>query len=234
MKKLLAANWKMNPDFEDEAVRLARLEDERGVVICPPFPFLGGVGRALKRAALGAQDLFWEKGGAYTGEVSAIMLKGLGARYVIVGHSERRRLGETDDAVNRKLKAALKAGLRPILCVGEPREARRKGVAAARVHIRRQLRLGLKGIRKRIVIAYEPIWAIGTGKSDSPRESAAIARFIKTAVRPKPRVLYGGSVASQNARSFLQYKEIDGALVGGASLRGKEFKKIISTTQTLQ
>ncbi|RJQ28583.1 triose-phosphate isomerase [Candidatus Parcubacteria bacterium] len=239
MQKLLIANWKLNPLTLPEAIRLGRAEDKKGVVISPPFPFVGAVGKALRYAALGAQDAFWESppagGGPYTGEVSPAMLKKLGVRYVILGHSERRRwLGETDKMINRKVRAAMAAGLKVILCVGEPKEVRRRGIGRAMAYVKNQLRADLKGARGSLVIAYEPIWAIGTGKPDNPKETVEIARFIKRFVRPRPRVLYGGSVTSRNTKNFLQYKDIDGALVGGASLKAVEFKKIITITKKLQ
>ncbi len=230
MSQLLVANWKMNPASESEAVKLARASDANNVVICPPFPFLRAIKQAIKKAALGAQDVFWENppasGGAYTGEVSAKMLKGLGVRYTIIGHSERRRwLHETDEMINKKIQAVLKADLKAILCVGEPFSVRKKGLTAAKNFVKKQLKKDLRGVKSKFIIAYEPIWAIGTGKPDNPRETAEMAKFIKNLSRA--RVLYGGSVTSLNIGRILEYNEIDGALVGGASLKAGEFKKII-------
>ena len=234
MQKLLVANWKLHPARESEAVKLAKASDAKGVVVCPPFPFLEEVGNSLRRASLGAQDLFSEPAGPYTGEVSAAMLKNLGVKYVIVGHSERRRwLGETDEMVNKKIKAALQAKLVPIVCVGEPKEVRRKGTSAARAFVGKQLRAGLKGISSSVVIAYEPIWAIGTGKPDDPKETVGMAHHISSRAGKRTKVLYGGSVTAQNVRDFLQYKDIHGALVGGASLKIQEFKKIIDIVKNL-
>ncbi len=243
----------MNPESVTDAISLAK-ETEKGipkslkaeVVIAPPFPFLAAAKKVIKRAELGAQDDFWEFKGARTGEVSPTMLKNSGVKYVIVGHSERRALGETDEMINKKIEATLKAGLKPILCVGEPSERGltrtlrgfTRNYEMAKNYIRNQLEKDLKNISNlkrrtsNIIVAYEPIWAIGTGKPDKPEDSLEMIRFIKGILSSKfgvrsSIVLYGGSVNSQNARSFLQYKEIDGALVGGASLNAKEFSKIV-------
>jgi len=237
MKKLIIANWKMNPSSVSAAVRLAAktekgaLKSGNDIVVAPPFPFLLSVKKVLKKAKLGAQDDFWENQGAYTGEISPAMLKSSGVKYVIVGHSERRRLGETDDAINKKIKASLKAGLKPILCVGESLEVRKKGLTAAKNFVKSQLKKDLKGLPRPggIIVAYEPIWAIGTGKSDKPQDTVEMAIFIKGIAGSKAKILYGGSVTSKNAKNFLQYKEIDGALVGGASLKAGEFNKIINS-----
>lgn len=228
MKKILVANWKLNPVSAEDAVRLARAIDRKGVTICPPFPYLPFVGRALRRAILGAQDAFWEERGPYTGEVSPEILKSLQVKTVIIGHSERRRwLGETDEMIHKKLVAAHAAGLNVILCVGEPKDVRKRGLAAAKSYVARQLRIDLRGVsRNHLVIAYEPIWAIGTHTPDRPADTVRMALHIKKFARVP--VLYGGSVTSKNAKKFLQYKEIDGALVGGASLKATEFKKIIN------
>ncbi|MBI4094846.1 MAG: triose-phosphate isomerase [Candidatus Liptonbacteria bacterium] len=240
MAKLLVANWKLNPIRETEAVRLARASDAKGVVICPPFPFLKAVGKILRRAKLGAQDMFWTEQGAYTGEVSPQMLKKAGVEYVIVGHSERRRwLHETDEMIGKKVVAALKAGLSVVLCVGEPISVRRKGLAAAKRFAGTQLRKDLGGVShltshiSHLVITYEPLWAIGTGRADNPRDSAAMAHFIKKMCASRfalrdLQVLYGGSVTSKNIRRIFEYNEIAGALVGGASLNAAEFRKIIA------
>ena len=240
--KLLVANWKLNPQIEAEAVRLARASDAKNIVIAPPFPFLVAVGKALKRATLGAQDVFWKLHGAYTGGVSPLMLRALGVRYVIVGHSERRALGETDTMVNKKARAALRAGLAPILCVGEPLAVRRKGLAAAKRFVAHQLRADLRGVspssvisHQSSVVAYEPLWAIGTGRAATPADAAEMAEFIKgllvKSYKLKVSVLYGGSVNVRNAGAFLAEPAIDGALVGGASLQAAEFRKMISINQ---
>jgi triosephosphate isomerase len=235
--KLIVANWKMNPASLPEAVRLARASDARNVVLAPPYLYLPVIAWIVKKAQLGAQDLFWEDRGAYTGEISPLQLKKARVKYVIVGHSERRRLGETDEIVNQKTKAALTRGLKVILCVGEDWSVRRRGIAAAQKYVTQQLKKDLKLITNKLIannllIAYEPIWAIGTGKADKPEEAAAISKYIKNFLRKnyratKIKVLYGGSVNDKNAAPFLEAKEIDGALVGGASLKPREFKKII-------
>lgn len=226
MNKLIIANWKMNPDSVGRALRLARAEDKKGAVIAPPFPFLVEVGSMLRRAELGAQDAFWVPKGAYTGEVSAHQLRHLRVAYVIVGHSERRAQGESDIEVNRKVKAVLAEGLTPVLCVGEPWSVRRGGLAAAKRFVARQLRAALKGVSsRRVIVAYEPIWAIGTGRADDPAEVAVMARLIKKhGVRG---VLYGGSVTARNAGVFLRERAIDGALVGAASLKSRSFQNIV-------
>lgn len=245
VKKLIVANWKLNPQTIREAVTLAQASDQQNTVICPPFCFLPTVKKYIKRASLGAQDCFWEEGGAYTGKVSPVMLKNLGVEYVIVGHSERRKwLGETDEMINRKIKAAAKIGLKIILCVGESPAVHQRGIRAVKKFIGSQLLKDLTGTRgkllaKNLVIAYEPIWAISTtyskksrDNSDTPQDAAGMINFIKKFLHSTlyilhSKVLYGGSVTSKNAENFLKYKEIDGALVGGASLKLKEIKKII-------
>ncbi|MDP2648081.1 MAG: triose-phosphate isomerase [Candidatus Yanofskybacteria bacterium] len=241
MRKLLIANWKANPDTAIRALALARkihagipLPSGVDVVIAPPFPFLQIVGGALRRAKLGAQDLFWEDLGPYTGEVSWRQLKSLGVEYAIIGHSERRALvGETDEMINKKVRAALEAGITPVLCVGEPKEVRKSGIAAVKRYVAAQIEKDLANTRMgEIVIAYEPIWAIGTGTPDSPRSAAEMIHYIKERVpqgmRKQLRVLYGGSCTAANADIFLKEPEIDGALVGGASLNPREFIKIIN------
>lgn len=235
MSKILVANWKINPSTELEAVELAKATDYENVVITPPFPFLKSVEQTIKKARLGAQNVFWKESGAYTGEVSALMLKSLGVRYLIIGHSERRALGETDLVINKKVKVAFQSGLKVILCVGENAVVRKRGLSHAKNFVKRQLIQSLKNIssktfKGKIVIAYEPIWAIGTGNSDQPADTQKMVIFIKNLLAPKIKkvpVLYGGSVTVKNARNFLTIKEVDGALVGGASLRKDEFRKII-------
>lgn len=254
MQKFLVANWKENPKTENEAVALFRAEVKAKTsknvqtVICPPFVYLeklASIVRTLKgknRVALGAQDVFWESGGAYTGEISPAMLKNLGVGYVIIGHSERRQwLHETDAMVNKKIRAVLGAGLRVILCVGESANTRKKGIIAAQKFVKNQLVKDLKGVSRstfhgKPIIAYEPIWAIGTGRTASPTDAREMALFIKKqlsllfhvsfSIDHFP-VLYGGSVNSENIGDYLQYEEVNGALVGGASLKTNEWKKIV-------
>ena len=238
MPKLIVANWKLNPTTEKEAVWLARAVDTKGVVLCPPFPFLAAVKGHVKKGALGAQDVFWEGSGAYTGEVSGEMLHELGAKYAIVGHSERRmHLGETDEMVGKKCAAALRAKITPILCVGEPLAVRRKGTAAVLHYVRRQLAAAAryipKNLRRSIVVAYEPIWAIGTGIPCHVFEAERMVKVCAAFLVLKEKFrsvhgLYGGSVNGQNAKSYLDAEYIDGLLVGGASLRAEEFKKIVA------
>ena len=246
MSKLIVANWKMNPSSESEAIRLAKSCDEKGVVICPPFIFLKEVHQSLRKADLGAQDVFWENpipGGAFTGEVSVSMLKKISVSYVIIGHSERRKyLGETDEMINKKIITTLGFGLKVILCVGEPLSVKKESFESAKNYVKKQLLQDLKGFynlkptTQNLIIAYEPIWAIGTGKPDNPADSAEMAKFIKTLLDSRfaigdARVIYGGSVTSSNAGRIFEHNEINGALVGGASLKAEEFKKIIRISQ---
>lgn len=247
MPKLIAANWKENPRTEMQALALFRavasIKVPRGaeVAVCPPFIYLEKIAEVRRRekkqqVALGAQDVFWEEKGPFTSEVGPAMLRSLGVGYVIIGHSERRKwLKETDKMINKKIQLALKDGLRVILCVGESLAVRRKGVAVAERFVESQLRkdlVGIRGVSARLAIAYEPIWAIGTGRYDRPEDAARMAdhirSFLKKTFHLVPRVLYGGSVSSKNAGRYVSYKGIDGALVGGASLAADEFKKIVA------
>jgi len=246
-KKIIAANWKMNQTTEEAGAFVASFLREIGeekridIVIAPPFTALARVNDALTKShnvRLGAQNMHWEKNGAYTGEISAAMLKDLFVRYVILGHSERRALfGESDEIVNRKVRAAHEALLKPILCVGETLEERDGG----RVEevLERQLRGSLAGLEPRevqeTVIAYEPVWAIGTGRTATPEQAQEAHAFIRetittltdAAVADKVRIQYGGSVKPDNARTLLGQPDIDGALVGGASLDPRAFALIV-------
>jgi len=235
--KLIVGNWKSNPSNMKEAEKLAIAEDYEGVVIVPPFQYLNRVGSVLKHAMLGAQNVFWEDGGPYTGEVSATQLKDLGVGYVIVGHSERRRLaGETDDIINKKVKVSLDKDIKVILCVGEPIQIRKIGIKSAKDFITEQVKNDLRGVKKsdakKIVIAYEPVWAVGTGTPDIPEEASEICAYIKNLVSVE-RVIYGGSVNSKNINEFLGQEDIDGALPGGASLKPKEFQKIVEAASLI-
>jgi triosephosphate isomerase len=243
---LVVFNWKENPRTERAAIRLfsaiskAVSDKRRGdieVVACPPVVYLKELSEKLAASrahfSLGAQDISWENAGAYTGGIGPAMLKQFGVGHVIIGHSERRRVfGETDEMVNKKVRAAFTAGLRVILCVGEPAEVRKKGIRAARQYVKNQLKkdlgeiLNLKFKILNLIVAYEPIWAIGTGKNDPPEDARDMVIFIKKETRDAV-VLYGGSVDSANVADYLCYHEIGGVLVGGASLHAGEIKKII-------
>ena len=243
---LIAGNWKMNgliKDSRDLAQGLAReigRDDGPEVVVCPPFLALAAVREALGegRIRLGAQDLHWESKGAYTGEISPPMLKDVGCTHAIIGHSERRHImGETHEMVNKKVKAALAAGLTPIVCVGELLEERNMGVT--REVIERQVTKGLDGLSAddwaRLVVAYEPVWAIGTGKTATPRQASEVHHYVRKlaaqkagpAVGENLRILYGGSVTPENVKELMAEEDIDGALVGGASLKVESFVKIV-------
>jgi len=234
MAKILILNWKMNPSTLEEALFLAMDSDYKNAVVTPPFPFIEEVGKILKKAKLGAQDLYWELKGAFTGEVSAKELKSVGVKYVIIGHSERRhKLGETDEMIAKKIKAAADSGLIPVLCVGETKKE--KDAGQREKVIERQLKIGLSQLSKvkskMLLIAYEPVWAIGTGDPETPESALKTINYIKkllktTDKRLQTKVLYGGSVNSQNLSDYLKYKEVDGALVGGASLKKEEVKKM--------
>ena len=247
---LVAANWKMNPTNEDDALDLARgiLSVARGhadrieVAICPPFPWLLGVAEVIDGSGvkLGAQDCFWEQSGAYTGEVSPAMLKSL-CQWVIVGHSERRLyLGETDEMVAKKTAAVLTSELGVIMCVGELADHYDAGTSDQVVTA--QVKAGLANCSAddsaRLTIAYEPVWAIGTGKSADPEHAYKTMRLIRRVVGEmigagaarKVRILYGGSVNSQNVLAYVELPLCDGVLVGGASLNAEEFAKIVKIT----
>ncbi len=209
---------------------------DRIIVICPPFPVLSKVYDEIcdSNIALGAQDIYWEDQGAFTGEVSAKMLKSVGCKYVIIGHSERRQyFGETDESVNKKLKKALADKLSPIVCIGERLEQREKGKTFKVVET--QLKGGFKDIAVKdwdnIVIAYEPVWAIGTGKTATPDQAqevhAYIRKLLPKEVAQSTRILYGGSVKPENIKDLMAQPDVDGGLVGGASLKVDAFEKII-------
>ncbi|NLY55934.1 MAG: triose-phosphate isomerase [Firmicutes bacterium] len=241
---LIAGNWKMHKTVA-EAVELvegllkADLPAPVEVLVCPPFTALSEVAKIVAgtKIKLGAQNLHWEKQGAYTGEVSPVMLAELGCEYVIIGHSERRQyFGETDEAVNRKVKAALEHGIKPIICVGESLAEREAGVTEEL--IQRQVRAAIAGLSAAelasIVIAYEPIWAIGTGKTADGPEANRIGRLIRETIAAVDRaagevvrILYGGSVKPENFAEFAAQSDIDGALVGGASLKADQFAAIV-------
>ncbi|HEX7765321.1 MAG TPA: triose-phosphate isomerase [Nitrospira sp.] len=248
---LIAGNWKMNKTASEAAAFARELVQRKitspaiEIVIAPPFTALDSVRHALGAGSfigLAGQNLHWEDHGAYTGEVSAPMLKDLGCQYVILGHSERRALfGERDDVIHTKLAAALRHGLKPILCVGESLDQREAGRTTE--IITGQLKKSLTGFNatqlSMLTIAYEPIWAIGTGKAAAPEQAIlihqAIRRFLQqewsSAVAQGTRILYGGSVTPQNVTGFLASDEIDGALVGGACLQVESFASITNVAQ---
>ena len=231
MKPLIVANWKMNPVTTKEAEELFNsvkhgVKDIESVetVICPPFIYLP----LLKGLTLGAQDSYWEEKGAYTGEVSIAMLKEIGCKYIIIGHSERRKyFNETDEIVNRKVKTTLDAGLIPIVCVGETEKERE--MDKTEELLEKEIKQGLDGIDvSKIVIAYEPIWAIGTGNPCDIEEAQRMKEIIQKMLSKDIRILYGGSAKANNAEGYLKQAGFDGLLVGGASLDSKEFIKIIN------
>ncbi|TSC96518.1 MAG: triosephosphate isomerase (TIM) [Parcubacteria group bacterium Athens1014_26] len=227
----------MNPFSLKESLGLAKASDNKGVVIIPPFVFLERIGKAIKKAELGAQDLFWEEKGAFTGEISVKQLKSVGTDYVLIGHSERRhKFDETDEMVSKKMSAAVKNNLSAILCVGETKQEKDSGRKEEILTM--QLNIGLSQIffgqrpQPKILIAYEPVWAIGSGIPETPESALKTILYIKSFVMNgynyNPAVLYGGSVNSQNLESFIKYSDIDGVLVGGASIKKDEVKKMIS------
>lgn len=239
--KLIAGNWKMNPQTLEEARKLA-VEVERGVlghiygqaeaVVCVPFVFLTALKHTLYHAALGAQNVSAEEKGPYTGEVSALQLKNLGIKYVIVGHSERRALGEDDKLINKKLKQCRTHGLHPILCVGYG-TTKSTSLSAEKRIITNQLQGALQGLdfkRGELTIAYEPAWTIsrgpGTAKPITPERAAEVIEFIKSK-QPGARVIYGASITAKNVPELAKFKIIEGGLVGGASLDAGEFLSII-------
>ena len=245
-KKLIAANWKMykTPDQAREFVRAflpmvaGHVRDE--IVLCPPFVDLAAVIEAVKgsNVAVGAQNIAWEKEGAFTGEISAEMLLAVGCTHAIIGHSERRQyFAETDDTVNARLKTALEAGLTPIVCVGEVLEECESGMTEE--VLRRQCGRAFRKISgkkaAKLVVAYEPVWAIGTGKTATPEMAAEAHALIRAEVAKAMgqeladnlRILYGGSVKPENAKALMSQEEIDGALVGGASLKPDSLTAIV-------
>lgn len=244
MMKLIAGNWKMHHtpsstrQYLERFLPLVEGVKDREILLCPPFTSLCVAKEMLAEShvKLGAQNCHYEPKGAFTGEVSLDMLKELGVSYVIVGHSERRWIfGESDELINRKIVACLQAGIRPIVCVGERIEEREAGLTFKVVEA--QIRLALSGVEQytdHVDIAYEPVWAIGTGNPAMPEDAQLVHAFIKELlcqINPqhegKTRVLYGGSVKPDNAGEFMKMKDIDGLLVGGASLDPESFAQIV-------
>ena len=243
---IIAGNWKMNMTPDEAETLIAALlplvaNAPCEVVICPPFVDLAVAGRLIRgsNVRLGAQSVHWAPKGAFTGEISAEMLTALGVQYAIVGHSERRQyFNESDETVNRRAKAALTAGITPIICVGETLEQRERGVTDAIVS--KQTIAALAGFHascaQRVVIAYEPIWAIGTGKTATAADANATIGVIRKAigsiygdeVASAVRIQYGGSMNPKNASELMAMPEIDGGLIGGASLKAEDFAKVVN------
>ncbi|MDX9867238.1 MAG: triose-phosphate isomerase [Kiritimatiellia bacterium] len=244
-KKIVAGNWKMNKTASEAAALIEGIRKETEgvsaveIVVCPPFTDLKDAAAACagSNVMLGAQNVHWEASGAFTGEISASMLKDLGVRYVIIGHSERRQyFGETDETVNRRTRAALTAGLIPIVCVGETLAERDAGQMESVVV--RQTKAGLAdlgGDLGRVVIAYEPVWAIGTGRTATPAQAQEVHALIRRTlaeigggdVANTIRIQYGGSMKPENAKELMSQPDIDGGLIGGAALKADSFAAII-------
>ncbi|MDR3665850.1 MAG: triose-phosphate isomerase [Ignavibacteriaceae bacterium] len=246
-RKVIAGNWKMNNDLKETQNLISKLTSGLSmdnlncdVIVCPAFTSLSEAHTLLKdtKIKLGAQNMYFETSGAFTGEISDSMLKSVGCEYVIIGHSERRTIfGETDELINNKIKKANLSALKPIFCVGELLEEREAGITEK--VIEKQIRSGLMDISSEemsnIIIAYEPVWAIGTGKTASPEQADEVHKFIRSLIYDKYGasisenviIQYGGSVNNKNAKELLSKKDIDGALVGGASLKSDAFIEII-------
>jgi triosephosphate isomerase len=248
-RPIIAGNWKMNKtatearDLASKIISFVSGVKDRDIVLAPPFTSIPAVADAIKgtNVELAAQDLFWEDKGAFTGEISAEMLLDLGCKYVIIGHSERRQFfGETDETVNKKLRQALNKSLLPIVCVGELLSEREAG--KANQVIERQVVGALKGVAasemQKIVVAYEPVWAIGTGKTATPDQANEIHAFIRQEIKSMYsddvagalRIQYGGSVTPDNVSTLMAKPDIDGALVGGASLKPESFAALVKFT----
>lgn len=252
-RPMIAGNWKMYKTAGEGAILLQNLEElvasawsKVEVVVCPPFTALKSVSTVIEldrlEIGLAAQNVHWEAEGAFTGEISPRMLKDLRCDYCLVGHSERREMfGETDETVNRKVRALLSAAIRPIVCVGETLAVRESGETEA--WVRAQVRSALEGITAeeaaRMVVAYEPIWAIGTGRTPTPEQANDVARSVRATIGAmfgapaamSCRVLYGGSVKPENAVMFFAEPDIDGALVGGAALEAHSFADIVGAAR---
>ncbi|MGC9048948.1 MAG: triose-phosphate isomerase [Patescibacteria group bacterium] len=251
-KNIIIANWKMNlglaqtisltKDILNGLKKIKKDWSKIDIVLCPSFVYLSEVKKLIMKSniELGAQDCFWEERGAYTGEISPAQLKEIGCRYLIIGHSERRQnLNETDEMIHKKVKAALESDLVPILCVGETFEERQRGVKD--YVIINQVSRALDGINlkanQQLIIAYEPVWVIGTGQAVNPTEAEYVSRVILQRiidlyplpiVRNNIRIIYGGSVDQTNVKNFVEQETVDGILVGGASLKAAEFVAMIN------
>ena len=245
-RKIIAGNWKMNNDLAATQNLISNLlksltgNEKCDIIVCPPFTSLSEASTQLKNSAvkLGAQNMYFENDGAFTGEISAQMLKSTGCEFVILGHSERRAIfNESDSLINKKIKKAISTGLKAIFCVGETLEQREKGIT--KDIIKTQITEGLKDISagevKSLIVAYEPVWAIGTGRNATPEQAQEVHEFIRSLIKEKYSegiansliIQYGGSVKPENAKDLLSRKDIDGALVGGASLKADSFLGII-------
>lgn len=244
---LIAGNCKMNKTASEAAVLAGELltavqaKDGTEVLVCPPYTALQPTLEALKNSpiAVGAQSVHWENSGAYTGEISAAMLADLGVSHAIIGHSERRQyFGETDETVNKRLHASLAGGLIPVVCIGETLEERDAGQVES--VIRRQVETGFAGLSseqmEQTVIAYEPVWAIGTGRTATPEQAQEVHALVRSLVRDTfgetadaVRILYGGSMKPANAAELLAQPDIDGGLIGGASLKAGDFAEIVAS-----
>jgi triosephosphate isomerase len=241
MAPIIAGNWKMNKNPAESRVLVERLlmlagdVKDREVILCPPFTSLAGVAGIVRnsRFKLGAQNMHWERSGAFTGEISGLFLKESGCEYVVIGHSERRHImGETDEIINKKLRTGLEIGLIAIFCCGETGKERDEG--RTEQVILEQLRSGLKGIEDEVhkmIFAYEPVWAIGTGKTATTKQVSEVHAFIRRQCKKPVSILYGGSVKPDNIDTVMAEKEIDGVLVGGASLDPDSFARIIKFNQ---
>jgi len=246
-KTIIAGNWKMNKTLSETKAFADEIKPQLGkhkwceVVLCVPFVNIPAAVRMFKdtRVAIGAENVHFENSGAFTGEVTAEMLKEVGVKYVIIGHSERREYyGETDFTVNKKIKAALAAGLHPIVCVGESLEQRELGVTAELINY--QVKCALAGLdatqMRKVVIAYEPLWAIGTGKTATAEQANEVCEIIRSIIRREfgarvaraVTIQYGGSMNAKNAAELLAQPDVDGGLIGGASLKPADFVQIIN------
>ena len=245
-KPVIAGNWKMNKTINEgiELVNSLKRElvdiQEADIIVCPVYTALSEVSDllAVSNISLGAQNVYWEESGAFTGEISPLMLKDAGCSYVIIGHSERRKyFNESDETVNKRIKAAQSAGLVPIFCVGETLEEREADKTIDVV--KTQLKGGLEGIENeallKLIVAYEPVWAIGTGKTATPEQAQEVHKFIRDWLKDcyspeaaeNSRILYGGSVKPSNTSELMKQSDIDGFLVGGASLDSSSFAEIV-------
>jgi triosephosphate isomerase len=246
-KPFIAGNWKMHKTAGDAVKFIKKLKkkeipSDRDVLLCPTFTCLSEAYKAIKdsKIKLGSQNMHFEEKGAFTGEISALMLKEIGVEYVILGHSERRHIfNEDDEFINKKVKSALEHGLKPILCVGETLKERKKG--QMKEVVSKQIVSGLQGVSKLddVVIAYEPVWAIGTGVNATPEEAEEahslirklVAREFSKKEADELRILYGGSVKPENVKDIMKQEDVDGVLVGGASLDVEKFYELIKFDQ---